>query len=111
MSAFLLFLLGTAVGSLSTLYWIPEEHLGRGYFQMNALVVLGLLGLAFAAVLLHPFPDFSAAGVVATGLALAGAFLYYGAVWRETWRLARLPLTLTLLASLFALLAAGRILI
>src|SRR5215210_6259947 len=46
MGVFFLFLLATSLGSLSTLYWIPEEDLGRGYFQMNALVVLGLLSLA-----------------------------------------------------------------
>ena len=48
MGVFFLFLLALAVGSLTTLYWIPEDDLGRGYFQMNALIILGLLGLATA---------------------------------------------------------------
>jgi hypothetical protein len=108
MGVFLLFLLATALGSPSTLYWIPEEHLGRGYFQMNALVALGLLGLALAVVLLHPFPGLASSGLAAVALALAATFLYYGAVWRERWRLGRLPLTLALVATLAALLAAGR---
>ena len=42
MSVFFFFALATVVGSLSTLFWIPEDDLGRGYFQMNALIVLGL---------------------------------------------------------------------
>ena len=45
MAVFLLFLLATAAGCISTLFWIPEDDLGRGYFQMNALIVLGLLGV------------------------------------------------------------------
>jgi hypothetical protein len=107
MGVFLLFLLATSLGCLTTLYWIPEEHLGRGYFQMNALVVLGLLALAAAVVLLHSFPHLGGAGRAATYLSLAAAFVYYGAVWRESWRLGRLPLTLALGANLVALLAAG----
>ncbi|MFP5287964.1 MAG: hypothetical protein ACLGI9_19665, partial [Thermoanaerobaculia bacterium] len=55
MGVFLLFLLAVSLGSLTTLFWIPEGDMGRGYFQMNALVVLGLLGLAVAVVGLHPF--------------------------------------------------------
>jgi hypothetical protein len=111
MSVFLLFLLATALGSLSTLYWIPEPDLGRGYFQMNALVVLGLLALATAVVLLHPFPGLGALAPVETGalaLSLAGAFLYYAAIWRERWDLCRWPLTLSAAASLAGLLLAGR---
>ena len=61
MGVFFLFLLATSLGCLSTLYWIPEEDMGRGYFQMNALVVLGLLGLAAAVVVLAPFQPSSAA--------------------------------------------------
>src|SRR6185436_4602826 len=100
MGVFLLFVLAVSLGSLSTLYWIPEDDLGRGYFQMNALVVLGLLGLAMAVVLLHPFQPFGqsrAAGVAALAAALGGGFLYYAAVWRERWALGRWPLTLSLL--------------
>ena len=110
MGVFLLFLLAVSLGSLSTLYWIPEDDLGRGYFQMNALVVLGLLGLAVAVVLLHPFQPFGehrTPGVAALVAALAGGFLYYAAIWRERWALGRWPLTLSLLGCLAALLLAG----
>jgi hypothetical protein len=110
MGVFLLFVLAVSLGSLSTLYWIPEDDLGRGYFQMNALVVLGLLGLALAVVLLHPFRPFGdhpAAGLAALSAALAGGFLYYAAVWRERWALGRWPLTLALAGCLAALLLAG----
>jgi hypothetical protein len=107
---FLLFLLATSLGSLTTLYWIPERDLGRGYFQMNALVVLGLLALAEAVVVLHPIRPFgerSAAGAAALALGLAGGFLYYAAVWRERWDLCRWPLTLALVGTLATLLLAG----
>jgi len=110
MGVFLLFLLATSLGSLSTLYWIPEEDTGRGYFQMNALVILGLLSLAAAVVGLHPFHPFGArpaAGVTALAASLAGGFLYYAAIWRERWRLCRWPLTLATAGCAAALLLAG----
>ena len=110
MGVFLLFLLAVVLGSLSTLYWIPEDDMGRGYFQMNALVVLGLLGLAVAVVALHPFRPFGdrpLAGWIALGAALAGAFLYYAAIWRERWDLCRWPLGLATAGTLAALLLAG----
>ena len=110
MSVFLLFLLATSLGALTTLYWIPERDLGRGYFQMNALVVLGLLGLAQAVVWLHPFRPFgeqAAAGGAALALALAGGFLYYAAIWRERWTLCRWPLALATAGTAAALLLAG----
>jgi hypothetical protein len=110
MGVFLLFLLAVSLGSLTTLFWIPEGDMGRGYFQMNALVVLGLLGLAVAVVWLHPFAPFGdrpALGVTALGLALLGGFLYYAAIWRERWDLCRWPLALSTLGCLAALLAAG----
>src|SRR5687768_9888598 len=110
MSVFLLFLLAVSLGSLTTLYWIPEEDLGRGYFQMNALVVIGLLGLALAVVLLHPFRPFGdhpERGIAALAGAVLGAFLYYAAVWRERWALGRWPLTLSMFGCLAALLLAG----
>ena len=110
MGVFLLFLLAVSFGSLTTLYWIPEDDLGRGYFQMNALVVLGLLGIAMAVVLLHPFRPFGARpgpGILALAAALAGGFLYYAAIWRERWSLGRWPLTLSTLGCLAALLLAG----
>jgi hypothetical protein len=110
MGVFFLFLLATCLGSLSTLYWIPEPDLGRGYFQMNALVALGLLALAAAVVVLHPFTPFgprSAPGGAALAAALLGALLYYAAIWRERWDLCRWPLTLSLAGCVTALLAAG----
>jgi len=108
MGVFLLFLLATALGSLTTLYWIPEPDLGRGYFQMNALVILGLLGLALAVVLLHPFARLGIAETAALALSLAGAFLYYAAIWKERWDLCRWPLSLSAAACLAGLLLAGR---
>ncbi|HEV8578283.1 MAG TPA: hypothetical protein VGX68_04310 [Thermoanaerobaculia bacterium] len=110
MGVFFLFLLATSLGSLSTLYWIPEEDLGRGYFQMNALVVLGLLSLAAAVVTLHPFHPFGdrpASGVTALAAGLAGSFLYYAAIWRERWDLCRWPLTLAAAGCAAALLLSG----
>jgi len=110
MGVFLLFLLAVVLGCLSTLFWIPENDLGRGYFQMNALVVLGLLSLAVAVVGLHPFRPFGdrpAAGTVALIAALASAFLYYGAVWKERWRLGRWAAGLATAGCLAALLLAG----
>jgi hypothetical protein len=110
MSVFLLFLLAVVLGSLSTLYWIPEDDLGRGYFQMNALVVLGLLALAVAVVALHPFRPFGdrpAAGTASLAVALTAAFLYYGAIWKERWRAGRWALSLAVAGCLAALLLAG----
>ncbi len=110
MGVFFLFLLATSLGSLSTLYWIPEEDLGRGYFQMNALVVLGLLALAAAVVALHPFHPFGdrpAGGVTALAASLVGGFLYHAAIWRERWDLCRWPLTLSAAGCAAALLLAG----
>lgn len=110
MGVFLLFLLATSLGSLSTLYWIPEEDLGRGYFQMNALVVLALLALAVAVVVLHPFQPFGdrpATGVTALLVSFAGGFLYYAAIWRQRWNLCRWPLTLAVAGCSAALLLAG----
>ena len=110
MGVFLLFLLAVSLGSLTTLYWIPEDDLGRGYFQMNSLVVVGLLGLALAVVLLHPFRPFGdhpAGGIAALAGAVLGAFLYYAAVWRERWAVGRWPLTVSAAGCLAALLLAG----
>ena len=59
MDIFFLFLLSLTVGVLSTLFWIPEKSLGRGYFQMNALIALGLLSLAAAVVVLGAVVVFS----------------------------------------------------
>ena len=110
MSVFLFFALAVVVGTLSTLFWIPEDDLGRGYFQMNALVVLGLLSLAVAVVVLHPFRPFgddATPGEAALWTGFVGAFLYYGAIWRQRWTAARFAAALSLLACLGALLLAG----
>jgi hypothetical protein len=114
MSVFFLFLLALAAGSLSTLFAIPEGDLGRGYFQMNALVVLGLLALAVAVYALHPLAPFGPApGWGGAGLAagVAGAMLYYAAIWNESWRLGRLAAALALAGCGAALLAAGPVLV
>ncbi|MCZ6725775.1 MAG: hypothetical protein O7A98_00285 [Acidobacteria bacterium] len=111
---FFLFLLALAAGSLSTLFWIPEDDLGRGYFQTNALIVLGLLGLATALLLFDgvaPFGDSATAGRWAVLSALAAAFGYYAGVWRQTWHGARLAAGLTLAAATAALWLAGRALV
>jgi hypothetical protein len=110
MEVFFLFLLALTVGSLTTLYWIPEPDLGRGYFQLNALIILGLLGLAAAVYYLHPFEPFgdrSDLGTVGLLGGLAAAFVYYGAIWRESWRVARWPLSLALAGAATAFLVAG----
>jgi hypothetical protein len=88
---FLLFLLALSLGSLSTLFWIPEPDVGRGYFQMNALVILGLLGIAAAVVVLHPLDPYAArpAGAWALAGSLVAGFLYWGAIWRERFMTAR----------------------
>ena len=110
MEVFFLFLLALAVGSLTTLYWIPEPDLGRGYFQLNALIILGLLSLATAVYYLHPFQPFGDRSTLGTaGLVggLVAAFVYYGAIWRERWRAARWPLSLALAGAATSYLVAG----
>ncbi len=109
MTIFFLFLLATTFGCVSTLFWVPEDDMGRGYFQMNALIVLGLLALAGAVLVLHPFRPFGdrgVAGAIAVGVAGGGAFLYYAAIWRERWRRARAAAALILAAAGAALLLA-----
>lgn len=101
MSVFFFFALATVVGILTTLYWIPEDDLGRGYFQMNALIVLGLLALIWSVLALHPLEPFgqgrsAAWGRAAVAAGTLGAALYYAAVWRETWRAGRAAVTLAL---------------
>lgn len=110
MSVFFLFLLALAAGTLSTLFWIPEDELGGGYFRINALVVLVLLAVAAAAPLvaegLSPFGG-SPAGRATFAVGLAGAFLYYAAAWRERWRPGRIALAVGLAGSTAALVLAG----
>ncbi len=110
MGVFILFLLATTLGSLTTLFWIPEEDLGRGYFQTNALVVLGLLALSVAVYLLHPLQPFStnpALGATALWSSFAAAFLYYGATWKRRWMVARWAAGIATVACTIALLLAG----
>ena len=108
MTIFFLFLVAMTFGSVSTLFWVPEDDMGRGYFQMNALIVLGLLALALAVLVLHPFQPFgddnARLGAIAMWTAFVGAFLYYMAIWRESWRRARVAAGLTLAATGVALL-------
>jgi hypothetical protein len=109
LTVFFLFLLACAFGCVSTLFWVPEDDMGRGYFQMNALIVLGLLALAVTVLLLYPFRPFGdrgTAGAVAVWTEFGGAFLYYAAIWRERWRRARAAAALTLVAGGAALLLA-----
>jgi hypothetical protein len=109
MLVFFFFLVCLTWGSVSTLFWIPEEEMGRGYFQMNALVILGLLTLAVVTRWLHPFEPFGdqpALGAAALHVGYVGAFLYYGAVWRENWRWVRWPAGISLVGLGIALLEA-----
>ena len=110
MAVIFLFLLAVAVGSLTTMFWIPEEELGRGYFQMNALVILGLLGIAMVIAVTHPvrpFGSHAALGATSLGVSLAAMFGYYAAIWRESWDLCRWPLALSLAAATSALIISG----
>jgi len=105
-----LFLVALAVGCASTLYWIPEDDMGRGYFQTNALVVLGLLGIAAAIVRYHPespYGSMHTTGSIALGVSIVGGFLYYAAIWRERWMYARGAVTVLLGGGLPALAYAG----
>lgn len=114
MLVFFSFVVCLVWGCASTLFWIPEDELGRGYFQMNALVILGLLSLAVAARLLHPFEPFGAtpaAGAAAVHVAYLGAFAYYAFVWRQSWRGARLAAGLLLAALTVALWQLGATLV
>ena len=114
MSVFILFLLALTAGILSSLFWIPEEDLGRGYYQLNALIVLGLLALLVAVIWLHPIEPFqvnAALGYALMAITCVGAFLYYAAVWMQRWRWGRLPAALALIAVTGALLLCGTTLI
>lgn len=114
MSVFILFLLALIAGMLSTLFWIPEKDLGRGYFQLNALIILGLLALVTAVTILHPIKPFDAnprMGVIFLVAAGIGAFFYYAAVWVERWKWVRPPAALALIAVTGALLLSGATLI
>jgi hypothetical protein len=110
LSVFILFMLALSAGAMSTLFWVPEEDLGRGYFQLNALIILSLLALTLVVVILHPVEPFGLhpkAGRGILAVALAMGFLYYGAVWRERWNTSHLPAALALIATTAALLLSG----
>jgi hypothetical protein len=111
MGVLFLFLLALTAGTLSTLFWVPEDDLGRGYFQMNALVALGLLGVAVAVYRLHPFGPFGAEaqrGEVALSLAFGAALAYWMAIWKKRWMAGRVLAALSLTGCLASLLLAGR---
>jgi hypothetical protein len=78
---------------------------------MNALIVLGLIGLATAVELLHPLRPFTGqrpwVGLGALAIAGLGSGLYWVAVWRQRWSLGRASAALALAACLVVLLAAG----
>ena len=110
MAVFFLFLLALILGIATTLYWVPGDDLGRGYFQMNALILLGLLGLATTVVWLHPmrpFAPYDQVGNLTLATAVLASFVYYAAIWKESWQLARIPLSLALISILALLLIAG----
>jgi hypothetical protein len=114
MSVFILFLLALNAGILSTLFWIPEEDLGRGYYQLKALIVLGLLALLVAIIWLHPIEPFgvnAALGIWFLAIACLCAFVYYAAVWLQQWRWSRVPAALAMVAVTGALLLGGTTLI
>jgi len=105
-----LFLLALSSGILSTGFWVRGEDLGRGYFQTNALILLGLLGLAVVVVgwaPIQPFGHRTGLGYALLGLGFLLAFLYYGAIWRERWTPALVPAGLALIAIVAVLLLTG----
>ena len=110
MSVFILFVLALVAGTLSTLFWIPEKNLGRGYFQLNALIILGLLSLVVAVVWLHPIDPFGSSaqvGMWLLGITFVASCGYYGAVWVEAWRWVRIPALVALIAVTGTLLLSG----
>ena len=108
-----LFLLALAIGVLSTSFWVPEDDLGRGYFQTNALVVLGLLGIAVGLVItgtVQPWPETQ--GDKFLYLGFGASLLVYAGIWRENWILGRIAAGTALLALSISLLQvdlAGRL--
>lgn len=115
MSVIVLFMLALTAGMASSLFWIPERDLGRGYFQLNALIILGLLSLIVAVVWLHPIDPLPAraglGGMAWLWVAVGAACIYYGLVWIERWSWVRLPALLLLVATSAALIESGRVLI
>jgi hypothetical protein len=114
MAVFFLFLLSLTVGCLTTQFWVPGPGFGRGYFQMNALVVLGLLGLVMAVWFFYPlapFGNYEDLGSTAMWFAVAGAFVYYGTIWREAWSASHWAAAATLIAAGIAFFTAGHALV
>ena len=110
MSVFLLFLLALAAGTLSTRFQLPEDVLGRGYFQLLSLTVLGLISLALVSLPLQATDPFRLApqgGRWLLAAALGSALLHYAAVWSERWRGSRRAAATTLVAVMGCLLLAG----
>ncbi len=114
MSVLFLFILGLAWGCLTTLFWVSGKDLGRGYFVTIALVVLGLLGIGITIAYFHPidpFGDQPAKGMAIFAAALVSAFVYYGAIWKERWKLALWPLAAATVLTGYLLLHSAEILI
>ncbi len=98
------FLLALAAGVVSTSFWIREEDLGRGYFQTNALVILGLLAIVVGLVatgVIMPWPadspssaQLDGSGTIPRTLLLyvgfAFSLLAYAGIWSRKWFLGRL---------------------
>ncbi len=99
------FLLALAAGVMSTAFWVPEDDLGRGYFQTNALIVLGLLAIVMVMVGTGSIRLWSG-GVSDSALlivALVAATAVYVCVWRENWIAGRWASALCLAALALAL--------
>lgn len=98
------FLLALAAGTVSTAFWIPEEELGRGYFQTNALIVLGLLAILVTLVSTATIAPWQATvGAASLYLGLIAAIAVYASVWRRRWSAARWSSAACLLALATAL--------
>ena len=98
-------------GCLTTLFWVSGKDLGRGYFITIALIVLGLLGIDLVIAVLHPVEPFGAEAaerhMIVLAAALAAAFVYYGAIWKERWRLALWPLGVAMVLTGYLLLRSA----
>jgi len=114
MTVFFLFLLALTVGCLTTQFWVPGPDFGRGYYQLNALVVLGFLGLAVAVWIFYPLEPFghrAGLGSASMLIAVVAAFTYYGTIWREAWTASHWPAAVALIAAGIAFMTAGHALV